>query len=60
MDIDVLYDVGGPAGGDATLGLFLPEGMYITPLPASLPLFATGIAGFGLLGWHGRRALRRS
>jgi hypothetical protein len=26
-----------------------------TPLPAALPLFATGIAGLGLLGWRRRR-----
>jgi hypothetical protein len=23
-----------------------------TPLPAALPLFATGLAGLGLLGWR--------
>jgi hypothetical protein len=26
-----------------------------TPLPAALPLFATGVAGFGLLRWRSRR-----
>jgi hypothetical protein len=26
-----------------------------TPLPAALPLFATGIGGLGLLGWRRRR-----
>jgi hypothetical protein len=25
---------------------------YLTPLPAALPLFATGIGGLGLLGWR--------
>jgi hypothetical protein len=25
------------------------------PLPAALPLFATGIGGLGLLGWHRKR-----
>jgi hypothetical protein len=29
-----------------------------TPLPAALPLFATGLGGFGLLGW--RKARKRS
>jgi hypothetical protein len=26
-----------------------------TPLPATLPLFATGIGGLGLLGWRKKR-----
>jgi hypothetical protein len=28
-----------------------------TPLPAALPLFATGLGIFGLLGWHRKRKL---
>jgi len=27
----------------------------VTPLPATLPLFATGIGGLGLLGWRRKR-----
>jgi len=27
-----------------------------TPLPAALPLFATGLAGFGLFGWRRKRS----
>lgn len=27
----------------------------VTPLPASLPLFATGLGGLGLLGWRRKR-----
>jgi hypothetical protein len=27
----------------------------LTPLPAALPLFATGIGGLGLLGWRRKR-----
>ena len=30
-----------------------------TPLPATLPLFATGIGGLGLLGWRRKRKARR-
>jgi choice-of-anchor C domain-containing protein len=30
-----------------------------TPLPAALPLFATALGGFGLLGWFRRRFGRR-
>jgi len=26
-----------------------------TPLPAALPLFATGLGALGLLGWHRKR-----
>jgi hypothetical protein len=29
-----------------------------TPLPAALPLFATGIGGLGLLGWRRKRKAR--
>jgi hypothetical protein len=27
----------------------------VAPLPAALPLFATGIGGLGLLGWRRKR-----
>jgi uncharacterized protein (TIGR03118 family) len=36
-------------------GLF---GAIETPLPAALPLFATGIGGLGLLGWRRKRKAR--
>ncbi len=29
--------------------------LYPTPLPATLPLFATGLSGLGLLGWRRKR-----
>ena len=29
-----------------------------TPLPAALPLFATGLGGLGLLGWRRKRKAR--
>jgi hypothetical protein len=31
-----------------------------TPLPAALPLFATGLAGLGLLGWRRKRKAQAS
>jgi hypothetical protein len=32
-----------------------PQDPIVTPLPAALPLFATGLAGLGLLGWRRKR-----
>jgi len=37
----------------------LPDGLGITPLPAALPLFATGLGALGLLGWRRRRLGRQ-
>ena len=34
---------------------FLGEAAPATPLPAALPLFATGLGGLGLLGWRRKR-----
>jgi hypothetical protein len=40
----------------ATEGAELVTGVpSTTPLPAALPLFATGIGGLGLLGWYRKR-----
>jgi hypothetical protein len=38
-----------------SLGLELPQGAYLIPLPAALPLFATGLGALGLLGWRRKR-----
>jgi hypothetical protein len=52
----------GPPVTDFSLGNFQEfssDGTYIigtaTPLPAALPLFATGLGGLGLLGWRRKR-----
>jgi hypothetical protein len=35
---------------------FLSDVEAVVPLPAALPLFATGLAGLGLLGWRRKKA----
>ena len=35
--------------------LFTPLNATVTPLPATLPLFATGLGALGLLGWRRKR-----
>ena len=32
------------------------DGLSDIPLPAALPLFASGLAGLGLLGWRRKKA----
>jgi hypothetical protein len=58
----VLAEVGagGTAMTDPGINLILPPGVTATlvtatPLPAALPLFATGLGGLGLLGWRRKR-----
>lgn len=46
---------GGPGSVDYSIDISLPAGAYVTPLPASLPLFAGGLVALGLLGWHRKR-----
>jgi hypothetical protein len=61
---NVILEIGGPV--DATMYLsadlralgytatFLSD-VESVPLPAALPLFSTGVAALGLLGWRRRR-----
>jgi hypothetical protein len=47
-----------PTGGSTTLTVTVPDGLSLepaTPLPAALPLFATGLGALGLLGWRRKR-----
>jgi hypothetical protein len=39
---------------------FTPITTPATPLPAALPLFATGLGALGLLGWRRKRKARVS
>jgi hypothetical protein len=42
--------------GDATITELTGQGTQAeTPLPAALPLFATGLGGLGLLGWRRKK-----
>jgi len=42
-------------GGDGFAFDYAAISPIITPLPPTLPLFATGLAGLGLLGWRRKR-----
>ena len=48
-----LYNDGTDTGISTDLATFTPAST--TPLPAALPLFATGLGGLGLLGWRRKR-----
>jgi len=50
----VTYIQGGNAGFGSSRSLAPPS----TPLPATLPLYVTGLAGLGLFGWYRKRAAR--
>jgi probable HAF family extracellular repeat protein len=43
------------ASGINNAGQIVGEYTAVTPLPAALPLFATGLVGLGLLGWRRKR-----
>jgi hypothetical protein len=49
-----LQAVFNPAITDQTNGV-TGEAVPETPLPAALPLFATGLGAMGLLGWRRKR-----
>ena len=52
------YDVNTPFLGTYSITLEElgpPGGSAATPLPAALPLFATGLGAMGLLGWRRKR-----
>jgi len=47
--------LGGPGTVDYSINIGLPDGAYVTPLPAALPLFGAGLGTLGLLRWFRRR-----
>jgi hypothetical protein len=58
-------ELGGPTAGNNLAGLSGPATFTAittptTPLPAALPLFATGLGALGLLGWRRTRKSRVS
>jgi hypothetical protein len=44
------------SGGDGFAFDYAAISPIVTPLPATLPLFASGLAGLGLLGWRRKKA----
>ena len=46
------------AAGQQIEANFVFDELTGTPLPAALPLFATGIGGLALLGWRRKRKAR--
>jgi hypothetical protein len=54
LNITKITITGDPAGGSFVLDDLSFTAATATPLPAALPLFATGIGGLGLLGWRRR------
>jgi len=52
-----IWSGNGPGQG-LTLTYDYTPAMIATPLPATLPLFASGLGGLGLFGWHRKRKAR--
>jgi hypothetical protein len=44
-----------PGNGEAFLAAITTSNAVATPLPATLPMFAAALGGFGLLGWRRKR-----
>jgi hypothetical protein len=47
--------LGGSGTIEYSISINLPNGVYVTPLPAALSLFATGLGSLALLGWRRKR-----
>jgi len=54
--VSIVFNGNNAAGGEPFLaGLTGENGTSVVPLPAALPLFATGLAALGLLGWRRKK-----
>jgi hypothetical protein len=59
--VDPRFTIDLPLADAAQFQLFFSDGVgngaptTATPLPATLPLFASGLGAIGLLGWRGKR-----
>jgi hypothetical protein len=49
------FMLGGSGTVDYSINIGLPNGVYVTPLLDTLPLFATGLGLIGMLGWRRKR-----
>jgi hypothetical protein len=56
LAFELTFSDGGVANPNlVSLGTLPQTALPSTPLPAALPLFATGLGGLGLLGWCRKR-----
>lgn len=47
--------LGAQSASNSVAGIWTQENVAATPLPAALPLFATGLGALGLLGWRRKK-----
>ena len=54
-DINIGLSVGASGADESSIELVLVDGLSLTPIPATLPLFVTGLSVLGLFGWRRKR-----
>jgi len=55
----IWFVVAGVTDG-GTSGIMAADSVTVTPLPAALPLFATGLGTIGVLGWRRKKKAQRA